>query len=57
MDGKILLKIRLDMVNVFNEGENDIFLIFLKVGGIGFNFVGVDIVILYDLWWNLVVEE
>lgn len=45
------------MVNVFNEGEKDVFLILLKVGGIGLNLIGVDIVILYDLWWNFVVEE
>ncbi|HGI6466395.1 TPA: helicase-related protein, partial [Listeria monocytogenes] len=50
-------KTRLDMVNAFNEGENDIFLISLKAGGTGLNLVGADTVILYDLWWNPAVEE
>lgn len=45
------------MVNAFNEGENDIFLISLKAGGTGLNLVGADTVILYDLWWNPAVEE
>lgn len=45
------------MVNDFNEGENDIFLISLKAGGTGLNLVGADTVILYDLWWNPAVEE
>ncbi len=57
MDGKTPSKTRLDMVNAFNEGENDIFLISLKAGGTGLNLVGADTVILYDLWWNPAVEE
>ncbi|MBC1472279.1 DEAD/DEAH box helicase [Listeria seeligeri] len=57
MDGKTPAKTRLDMVNSFNEGENDIFLISLKAGGTGLNLVGADTVILYDLWWNPAVEE
>lgn len=57
MDGKTPAKTRLDMVNAFNEGENDIFLISLKAGGTGLNLVGADTVILYDLWWNPAVEE
>lgn len=57
MDGKTPAKTRLDMVNSFNGGENDIFLISLKAGGTGLNLVGADTVILYDLWWNPAVEE
>lgn len=57
MDGKTPSKTRLDMVNAFNEGENDIFLISLKAGGTGLNLVDADTVILYDLWWNPAVEE
>lgn len=45
------------MVDVFNVGEKDVFLIFLKVGGMGLNLIGVDMVILYDFWWNFVIEE
>lgn len=48
---------RLKMVNAFNEGERDVFLISLKAGGTGLNLTGADTVILFDLWWNPAVEE
>ncbi|WP_321382812.1 DEAD/DEAH box helicase [uncultured Enterococcus sp.] len=48
---------RINMVNSFNEGEKDVFLISLKAGGTGLNLVGGDTVVLYDLWWNPAVEE
>lgn len=48
---------RQKMVDEFNEGEKDIFLISLKAGGTGLNLTGADTVILYDLWWNPAVEE
>lgn len=48
---------RINMVNAFNEGERDVFLISLKAGGTGLNLVGGDTVVLYDLWWNPAVEE
>lgn len=48
---------RLTMVDAFNSGEKDVFLISLKAGGTGLNLTGADTVILYDLWWNPAVEE
>lgn len=50
-------KERLEMVDAFNDGEKDVFLISLKAGGTGLNLTGADTVILYDLWWNPAVEE
>lgn len=50
-------KQRLEMVEAFNHGEKDVFLISLKAGGTGLNLTGGDTVILYDLWWNPAVEE
>jgi SNF2 family DNA or RNA helicase len=50
-------KDRLDMVERFNAGEKDLFLISLKAGGMGLNLTGADTVILYDLWWNPAVEQ
>lgn len=50
-------KERLTMVDAFNSGEKDVFLISLKAGGTGLNLTGADTVILYDLWWNPAVEE
>lgn len=50
-------KERIEMVDAFNAGEKDVFLISLKAGGTGLNLTGADTVILYDLWWNPAVEE
>lgn len=48
---------RIDMVNRFNGGEKEVFLISLKAGGTGINLTGADTVIHYDPWWNPAVEE
>lgn len=45
------------MVDAFNGGQREIFLISLRAGGTGLNLTGADIVIQYDLWWNPAVEE
>ena len=50
-------KERLEMVDAFNAGEKDVFLISLKAGGTGLNLTGADTVLLYDIWWNPAVEE
>lgn len=50
-------KDRVEMVNAYNAGEKEVFLISLKAGGTGLNLTGADTVILYDLWWNPAVEE
>ncbi|UFT98521.1 DEAD/DEAH box helicase [Radiobacillus kanasensis] len=57
LDGSTPSEQRVQMVDSFNEGENDVFLISLKAGGTGLNLTGADTVILYDLWWNPAVEE
>ena len=49
---------RVDMVNEFNQNEEiKVFLISLKAGGTGLNLTGADIVIHYDPWWNVSVEN
>lgn len=48
---------RQEMVERFNRGDKDVFLISLKAGGTGLNLTGADTVILYDLWWNPAVED
>ncbi|UDM74141.1 DEAD/DEAH box helicase [Vagococcus fluvialis] len=48
---------RQEMVDRFNRGDKDVFLISLKAGGTGLNLTGADTVILYDLWWNPAVED
>lgn len=40
------------VIDRFNAGEADLFLISLKAGGTGLNLVSADAVIHYDHWWN-----
>lgn len=49
---------RIELVDEFNNNENiKVFLISLKAGGTGLNLTGADVVIHYDPWWNLSVEN
>lgn len=48
---------RLAYVRQFNEDSTPVFLISLKAGGTGLNLTGADIVIHYDPWWNLAVQN
>ena len=48
---------RLRLVNAFNNGGTPVFLISLKAGGTGLNLTGADVVIHYDPWWNLAVQN
>ena len=48
---------RLRLVNDFNNGTVPVFLISLRAGGTGLNLVGADMVIHYDPWWNLAVQN
>ena len=57
LDGTTGARERLELVNSFNSGEKEVFLISLKAGGTGLNLTGADMVIHYDPWWNPAVEE
>ncbi|MFA9466100.1 MAG: SNF2 helicase associated domain-containing protein [Velocimicrobium sp.] len=57
LDGSSKSEERINMVNQFNQGEKEVFLISLKAGGTGINLTGADTVIHYDPWWNPAVEE
>ena len=48
---------RIQLVKEFNEGSTPVFLISLKAGGVGLNLTGADVVIHYDPWWNLAVQN
>lgn len=48
---------RQQMVKEFNEGDAPVFLISLKAGGVGLNLTGADVVIHYDPWWNVAVQN
>ncbi|PCJ47316.1 MAG: helicase [Moraxellaceae bacterium] len=45
------------VINQFQQGEADIFLISLKAGGVGLNLTAADTVIHYDPWWNPAAEQ
>jgi SNF2 family DNA or RNA helicase len=57
LDGKVSSINRMKMVDDFNNGENNIFLVSLKAGGTGLNLTSADIVIHFDPWWNPAVED
>lgn len=57
LDGKTKVEERLNLVERFNSGEGDIFVISLKAGGSGLNLTGADTVIHFDPWWNPSVEN
>jgi hypothetical protein len=57
LDGATKPEERIKLVNSFNSGNQDVFLISLKAGGTGLNLTGADMVIHYDPWWNPAVED
>ena len=57
LDGGTKAQKRRELVNRFNDGEAEVFLISLKAGGTGLNLTGADMVIHYDPWWNPAVED
>ena len=50
-------EVRMQLVRQFNEDDTPVFLISLKAGGTGLNLTGADVVIHYDPWWNLAVQN
>ncbi|MBQ9064491.1 MAG: DEAD/DEAH box helicase [Blautia sp.] len=57
LTGSTPKKERIRLVNEFNNGDVPVFLISLKAGGTGLNLTGADVVIHYDPWWNLAVQN
>ena len=50
-------KNRQELVERFQGGEGEVFLISLKAGGTGLTLTGADTVIHYDPWWNPAAEN
>ena len=48
---------RIELVEKFNQDETNVFCISLKAGGTGLNLTSADIVIHFDPWWNLAVQN
>ncbi len=57
LDGRTPSGQRMELVNRFNGGFGQVFLISLKAGGAGLNLTGADMVIHYDPWWNPAAED
>lgn len=57
LDGSVKTEKRMELVDKFNNGTGDLFLISLKAGGSGLNLTGADTVIHFDPWWNPSIEE
>lgn len=57
LDGSTPTKKRKTIVEAFQSGEGDVFLISLKAGGTGLNLTAADYVIHMDPWWNPAVED
>ena len=48
---------RMELVDEFNQDDTPVFCISLKAGGTGLNLTAADIVIHYDPWWNVAVQN
>jgi len=57
LDGQTPGGKRQSLVDAFQAGEGDLFLISLKAGGAGLNLTGADFVLHLDPWWNPAVED
>src|SRR5690606_37475598 len=50
-------KDRQGLVDAFERGEADVFLISLKAGGVGLTLTSADMVVHYDPWWNPAAQD
>jgi len=57
LDGQTPGARRQELVDAFQSGEADHFLISLKAGGFGLNLTAADFVLHLDPWWNPAVED
>ena len=57
LTGSVNKEKRAQMVEDFNHDNTSVFCISLKAGGTGLNLTSADIVIHYDPWWNLAVQN
>ena len=57
MTGATSKEDRHKMVEQFQNGEADVFLISLKSGGTGLNLTAAEAVIHYDPWWNMAAQN
>lgn len=56
IDGSVPVKRRTELVNDFQNGRCQVFLISLKAGGLGLNLTRANYVVHMDPWWNPAIE-
>lgn len=57
LTGSVNKEKRMEMVESFQKDDVPVFCISLKAGGTGLNLTAADIVIHYDPWWNVAVQN
>ncbi len=57
LDGSTPIAERARLVKSFQTGEQPLFLISLKAGGLGLNLTAADFIIHLDPWWNPAIED
>lgn len=57
LTGSVNKEKRMQLVEAFNRDDTNVFCISLKAGGTGLNLTAADIVIHYDPWWNVAVQN
>lgn len=57
LDGSVTMKQRERLVQEFQQGSCQLFVISLKAGGLGLNLTGANYVIHLDPWWNPAIEQ
>lgn len=57
LDGSTPIKKRDKMVQEFQSGKKQVFIVSLKAGGLGLNLTGANYVIHLDPWWNPAIEQ
>lgn len=57
LTGKTSKEKRIELVDEFNSNDVSVFCISLKAGGTGLNLTAADVVIHYDPWWNVAVQN
>ncbi len=57
LDGSTPKAKRLELAERFNQDDTRVFCISLKAGGTGLNLTGADMVIHFDPWWNVAVQN
>lgn len=56
MDGDVVLKDRMELIDRFNHQDIFIFLLTTRVGGLGINLTAANKVIIFDPDWNPMVD-